>query len=300
MPTSINGWPVLEPTSTQLVSMTVPGTTRRIRMRADVIPLFLALASEYSHSIDAIDQGTLDDWGYAYRQSRMSSAWSDHSSGTALDLNASTEGRQGTGPLAWWKSAQHYVLATRLKAKYGVVIWGGSKALGGDYQYEKNWDWMHWAIRPGTTLAQVQAKIKELGIQPDGTTIPTGGGQGTGVIPPPVKPPVVVPPKPPVVNPPAKPVVDLSMLQSAAVRDPKAAQGHTTYAHGVFIVEQALVKERLLDPKYAKDGSYGSLTVAAYAAWQRKLGYKGKSANGIPGLASLTALGKKYGFTVVA
>ncbi|GAA4680595.1 N-acetylmuramoyl-L-alanine amidase [Nocardioides nanhaiensis] len=37
-----------------------------------------------------------------------------------------------------------------------------------------------------------------------------------------------------------------------------------------------------------------------YAAWQRKLGYKGRDANGVPGRVSLARLGDRYGFRVVA
>jgi hypothetical protein len=51
---------------------------------------------------------------------------------------------------------------------------------------------------------------------------------------------------------------------------------------------------------YAGDGSFGSTTVAAYAKWQRHLGYTGTDANGIPGSRSLTRLGEKTGlFTVI-
>ncbi|MFF8473875.1 N-acetylmuramoyl-L-alanine amidase [Streptomyces sp. NPDC015414] len=102
---------------------------------------------------------------------------------------------------------------------------------------------------------------------------------------------------------PAKPVVDLSKLISAAKTDPRAAQGHTTYAAGVRIVEAALKAEGLLSARYAGDGSFGSVTVQAYAAWQRsKAGgsYRGASADGIPGLSSLRKLAARHGFTVTA
>lgn len=98
---------------------------------------------------------------------------------------------------------------------------------------------------------------------------------------------------------PSKPVVDLSNLIKAAETDPKAAQGHTTYSAGVKLVESALYHEGLLPKKYASDGSFGTLTVTGYGKWQKKLGYKGADANGIPGYDSLVRLGKKYGFTVV-
>lgn len=107
-------------------------------------------------------------------------------------------------------------------------------------------------------------------------------------------------PKPPPPKPVPKPHVDLSNLIAAATRDPKATQGHTTHPGDVRLVEAALKAEGLLPAKYAGDGSFGSKTVDAYAAWQRHLGYKGSDANGIPGKTSLTKLGARHGFTVVA
>ncbi|MFD7994556.1 GH25 family lysozyme [Streptomyces mexicanus] len=102
---------------------------------------------------------------------------------------------------------------------------------------------------------------------------------------------------------PAKPkptVVDLSNVVAAARKDPDAAQGHQTHAADVRIVEAALKAEGLLSAKYASDGSFGSTTVAAYRKWQQRCGYSGADADGIPGKASLTKLGKKHGFTVKA
>ncbi|MFE7463114.1 N-acetylmuramoyl-L-alanine amidase [Streptomyces sp. NPDC057499] len=99
---------------------------------------------------------------------------------------------------------------------------------------------------------------------------------------------------------PSKPVVDLSNVVAAAKRDPGLAQGGTTHAADVKIVETALNKEGLLSSTYAKDGSFGTTTVAAYAAWQRKLGFSGKDADGVPGMTTLKKLGAKHGFTVKA
>jgi GH25 family lysozyme M1 (1,4-beta-N-acetylmuramidase) len=99
---------------------------------------------------------------------------------------------------------------------------------------------------------------------------------------------------------PSHPTVDLSRLVQAAHTDPRAAQGHQTYAAGVRIVEAALKAEGLLGSTYASDGSFGSTTVTAYAAWQRRCGYSGSAADGIPGRDSLARLGSKHGFTVTA
>lgn len=95
---------------------------------------------------------------------------------------------------------------------------------------------------------------------------------------------------------PARPVVDLSRLIAAARQDPAKRGTPVSYA-GVRVVEDALVAEGLLDRRYA-DGHFGTATIRAYAAWQRRCGYTGAAADGIPGRASLTKLGKRRGFTV--
>lgn len=169
MPTSINGWPVLPTNSSKLDTFVIPGTNRKITLRADIAPILLALAAEYDKKIASVDGGTFDDWGYAYRGANASNKWSDHASGTAMDLNSSQEGRMGSGPYSWWKNYNRYLKAKALKAKYGVVIWGGAEGLGGDYRQMRFWDWMHWAIEPGTSLYDVQRKINQLGVRPNGT-----------------------------------------------------------------------------------------------------------------------------------
>lgn len=107
----------------------------------------------------------------------------------------------------------------------------------------------------------------------------------------------------PAVAPMPKPVpaVDLSALQKAASIDPGAAQGHVTAgsAGSVLTVERSLVAERLLEAQWV-DGSYGTKTKEAYAAWQRRCGYSGSGADGVPGRVSLTKLGSRHGFRVVA
>jgi hypothetical protein len=107
-------------------------------------------------------------------------------------------------------------------------------------------------------------------------------------------------PKPttPALPKPQAPKVDLSQLVAAARSNPKASGAPVTYS-GVKTVEAALVDSGLLSKTYS-DGHYGTTTIAAYAAWQRRLGYTGKEADGIPGKTSLTKLGDKHGFTVVA
>lgn len=170
MARSINRWPVLAAGSKDLAIGTVPGTTIRLRMRRDALPLFLALAAEYHRTVAPLRKGECG--AYDYRQARASSSWSDHSSGTAMDLNWGHEGAQGArGGMATMSAAQIRACAA-LRSKYRVVIWGGDKARGGDYSQPRYWDPMHYALKPGTSSRDVAAAIKALRIRPDGTIAP--------------------------------------------------------------------------------------------------------------------------------
>lgn len=91
--------------------------------------------------------------------------------------------------------------------------------------------------------------------------------------------------------------VSLAHVVAAARTDPGAEQGHRTYGAEVAIVEQALADEGLLEQRWV-DGSFGSLTVTAYAGWQRRCGYADAAADGIPGQDSLHRLGAAQGFAV--
>jgi hypothetical protein len=97
---------------------------------------------------------------------------------------------------------------------------------------------------------------------------------------------------------PSKPTVSLKRLREAALKNPAQPGTPVTYG-GVRTVEAALVDAGLLAKRYS-DGHFGSSTNTAYAAWQRKLGYRGKAADGIPGRTSLERLGDRYGFKVTA
>ena len=66
---------------------------------------------------------------------------------------------------------------------------------------------------------------------------------------------------------------------------------------GVRIVEQALAAEGLLGKPLA-DGVWGPATTVAYAAWQRRCGFTGADADGLPGEESLRLLGEAHDFAV--
>ena len=90
MLTSANGWPASEDQAAiGIKSYPVPGTNLKMRCASKVAPLLINFAAEFHALIEPIDEGTLDDWGYCFRKVRGSdSVVSNHSSGTAIDLNA--------------------------------------------------------------------------------------------------------------------------------------------------------------------------------------------------------------------
>lgn len=97
-----------------------------------------------------------------------------------------------------------------------------------------------------------------------------------------------------------RPMVSAAHIEAARKRDPGLKQGGTTYPAEVNVVEAALSRGGWLTGKYSTDGSFGTLTVAAYDAFRRSEGYTGAAAKGSIGRESLTKLGNRFGFRVVA
>lgn len=81
------------------------------------------------------------------------------------------------------------------------------------------------------------------------------------------------------------PFVDLSRVRVAA----KGQRGFAPVS--TERVQRALMDQGLLRRPF-KLKWYGRRTKAAYAKWQESLGYSGQDANGVPGLESLTVLGR--------
>jgi len=99
-------------------------------------------------------------------------------------------------------------------------------------------------------------------------------------------------PPPPVPAPtPVIPKVSLAHVLSAS--------NTGTYPTETTLVQNALAKLGFIN--FTDRGTYGPLTTAGYAAYQRSLGYTGSDADGHPGATSLTKLGTKTGlFTETA
>ena len=132
---SHNGWSASKDASElDIVSVAIPGCSTKVRCAKAVAPLIAGFCKEFHELIEPIDGGQLDDWGYHFRMVRGSTdKLSNHSSGTAIDLNATKHplGKIGTFP------AEKVPMIRALAKKYGLT-WGG------DYRNRK--DEMHFEI----------------------------------------------------------------------------------------------------------------------------------------------------------
>ena len=149
--TSSNGWTASkDPAEIDIKSCEIPGTKVKLRCAEPVAPLLIGFAAEFHKVIEPIDEGPLDDWGYCFRNIRgATDKLSNHSSGTAIDLNAPKHplGKVGTFP------AESVPMIRALAKKYGLR-WGG------DYVNRK--DEMHFEIN--LPPAKVAALIVKLGL----------------------------------------------------------------------------------------------------------------------------------------
>jgi hypothetical protein len=150
--TSPNGWPASEDRKALgIESFVVPGTKIKFACAKAVAPLLVNFAKDFHEWVEPIDEGQLDDWGYAFRMTRGSDkVLSNHSSGTAIDLNAI---KHPLGKSNTFNQAQRNTI-TLLITKYGLA-WGGN--------YKRRKDDMHFEI--ALNQEQVKTKIKELGLQ---------------------------------------------------------------------------------------------------------------------------------------
>ena len=141
--TSYNGYPASkDPKEIGIKSYSVDGTALRLRCADSVGPLLAAFAAEFHELIEPIDDGGLDDWGYCFRMVRgTTDKLSNHSSGTAIDLNATRHalGKVGTFP------AEKVPMIRALSKKYGLK-WGGD--------FKSRPDEMHFEIEVSATKAK--------------------------------------------------------------------------------------------------------------------------------------------------
>ena len=155
MLTSYNGWPASkDQAEIGIKSYPVPGTAIKLRCAEKVAPLLVGFAAEFHNLIEELDVGSLDDWGYCYRMVRgTTDKLSNHSSGTAIDLNADKH------PLG----AEHTFTPEKTLAVLALAAkWG----LKSGITYKARKDPMHFEIC--LTPKQAKERITALGLDTNG------------------------------------------------------------------------------------------------------------------------------------
>lgn len=149
---SYNGWPASQDRAAiGIKSYPIKGTSIKIACAEAVAPLLVSFCAEFNELIEPIAGGQLDDWGYCFRMVRgTTDKLSNHSSGTAIDLNASKHslGKVGTFP------AEKVPMIRALAKKYGLA-WGGD--------YRNRVDEMHFEVN--LPPAKAKALIEKLGLK---------------------------------------------------------------------------------------------------------------------------------------
>lgn len=149
----MNGWPASpDPADLDLVWITV--ATRTFRVKRVASPLFEYVIRRWHREVSPLTGGVLDEWSYAYRPIRGSTSGtlSNHSSGTAVDLDA-TEFPMGVRRMT---RRQRWRVRRIVKATGGQIRWGG------EWGYP---DEMHLELAPGTTPSSVRRQIDRMGLR---------------------------------------------------------------------------------------------------------------------------------------
>lgn len=232
MATSQNGWPVVSPGTSPLL-VAIPRVIGRVR-KGDVATVLAAFVERFDREVEDVDVGR-DDWGYAFRSIRgKTSGYSNHASGTAIDLNAT---RHVLGRVNTFNAAQRAALRRLLNDFGGIIRWGG------DYSGRK--DEMHFEINAGA--AQVAALARKL--------------RGTAT---PIDNPIPKPsPKPPTVSTKRKPRALPPVLKPGA-------KGSAGGISGWVMLWQAICNTQ--GERLKVDGDNGPATQAATKRVQRRWG----------------------------
>jgi len=165
MSVSANGYEVLDSDVTgpqpRLRDWRMPGVGRNILLRDGSCGFLLVhIAMWFDTEIEDIGIGSYDDHGWGLRKIGGTDVWSNHSSGTAIDLNA-LQHPQGVATSKTFSDKEITRIHNRLKMYEGCIKWGGD--------YRTTPDAMHFEI--DKPLALVVEKAVELVATPRGRRI---------------------------------------------------------------------------------------------------------------------------------
>jgi hypothetical protein len=172
MTNSQNGWTASDnKSSLGIVNPTVAGVDFPNGVRGgDVETVLVYVASQFHKTVEALHDGWC--WGYFYKKISGSNSLSNHSSGTAIDLNAPNHplGKSGT-----FNVAQRTAIRAILHTCEGVVRWGG------DYNGRK--DEMHFEIvGNAAAVKRVASKLRGTQAGPSTAQLTVDGELGPNTI----------------------------------------------------------------------------------------------------------------------
>lgn len=138
------GWPNCPPASS-LTEIEVDG--RKFLLHKTVAPLFEAFLRSIVAGGYRIGTGQLDDWSFVCRPIAGTSKPSNHSRGTAIDINATTN------PQSYRLQTDIPDWVVKTAARYGI-------SWGGDYRYPTKADPMHFEYRG--TKAEAELLVRTI------------------------------------------------------------------------------------------------------------------------------------------
>lgn len=147
MADSQNGWSVLEDRPPYLVVPYIEPKVPLAVRSGDVAVVLLEVARRWHDEVEPLDlPGEKDEWGWAFRPIRgQTNGYSNHASGTAIDLNATRHPR-GV-PTADTMSPAQIARCRAIRASMHDDGHGGPVVRwGGDYRPPSKPDAMHWEI----------------------------------------------------------------------------------------------------------------------------------------------------------
>lgn len=150
----------------------VPGTNRTLELRAGSVRIVLDhFCAEFHHRVEKLDEPERDDWGWAPPTPIPGSAdYSNHGSGTAVDLNAT---RHPWGVRGTFTTQQVSEIRQILGELGEVVRWGGD--------YVGKVDEMHFEINAPTVDVENVARSLRLDEGSSGVTTLQRGSSGEAV-----------------------------------------------------------------------------------------------------------------------
>lgn len=171
MAKSLNGWPVIMTAADpRLRTIKIPGTNRTVRVRRGVAPVFAAFLADWNAEMPKrlkLDKGPVDSW--VYRKSRFVNKYSNHASGTAVDLRYDILKPDNQPHMSQTEKKILNRILDRYKTKDGHRIFANGEwwnsADGMHTELSQSWDR---GAKRNTTFKDVKEVQKLLGIDKDG------------------------------------------------------------------------------------------------------------------------------------